>query len=298
MPQSIDYYAHSDTGSGTIPWSQAPKFSPSSPNSPPDPNNSDPNARPIAYVANGSHGMWSSVGTFTYVDAIIVKLQDVTSDGGVYWDTQSSLTAINYPDTYSGSLNWLNYKGDWGNKGVTNCWWYAIHNECELNDGPIGPLRPEMSNLKRRKRDISQTLLEKLRSGDLPSQVLAVISPRSPSYTFYTNATGATFVSVEQTCASVTATTKKGAADPTYSYVSSYTYATAKAGTTQYIVTDVPPCGGSSFVSSYSIGLCTEKSNCAYGDRRDIRVYSEDPDVFGPQEAPSIIVHDLDNWVF
>jgi hypothetical protein len=140
----IDYHAHSDSGSGVIPYAQAPKFSPSSPNDPPNYNSSDPNARPIVYVANGSHGMWSSAGTFTYINAVIFQLQDVTSDGGVYWDTQNSLTTINYPDTYTDSLAWLNFQGDWGNIGSTSCWWYSIYNQCELTDGPNGPLRSDV----------------------------------------------------------------------------------------------------------------------------------------------------------
>jgi hypothetical protein len=135
----IEYHAHNDSGSGVIPYSQAPKFSPSSPNDPSNYNSSDPNARPIAYVAKGSHGMWSSAGSFTIMP--LVNIQDVTSDGGVYWDTQNNLTTINYPDNYTDSLSWLNFQGDWGNMGSTSCWWYSIYSSCELVDGPNGPLR-------------------------------------------------------------------------------------------------------------------------------------------------------------
>ena len=66
----VDYHAHSNTGS-TVLFSQAPKF--------------DNNSRPVAYVAKGSHGIWETAATHTYVDAVIFKLQDLTSDGGVYW---------------------------------------------------------------------------------------------------------------------------------------------------------------------------------------------------------------------
>jgi hypothetical protein len=127
-----------------IPYAQAPKFSPSSPNDPPNYNCSDPDARAIVYVAKGSHGMWSTAGTQTYVNAVIFQLQDVTSDGGVYWDTQNSLTTINYPDNYTDSLSWLNFQGDWGNIGSTSCWWHFIYSECELIDGPNGPLRSDV----------------------------------------------------------------------------------------------------------------------------------------------------------
>jgi hypothetical protein len=289
----VDYHSHEGAGSGTLLWAKAPKFSPSSPNGPSDPNNPDPNARPVAYVAEGSHGMWSGAGTFTFFNGLIFKLQDVTSDGGVYWDTQDSLTPINWPDLYSGSLDWLNYRGRWGNEGDDTCWWYELYPACDLVTGPPGPMRPEVFNHPG-KRDGSQPLHEKLSAGDLPSQVLATMSPGNPSYTFYTDAASASLVAVEQICASVI-TGENG--EPTRSYVSSYTYTPAKVGTTQYTVKEVPACKGYSFVSSYSVGLCTDKSNCTYGDRRDIRVYSEDPDVFGPQEVASVIVDDLDDWV-
>ena len=150
----VDYHAHDDTGSGfvsilslchfsdysinrTIPWSQVIKF--------------DNGQRPVGYVAKGSHGFWATAGTFTYVNAVVFKLQDVTADGGVAWDTRDSLVTFNYPDTFSGTLDWLNYKGDWGNVGETDCWWYTFYNECQVTAGPSGPLRADVlgaSNVK------------------------------------------------------------------------------------------------------------------------------------------------------
>lgn len=139
----VDYHAHSDHGSGlvtayypvaplkksisTIPWVHVIKF--------------DNNQRPVGYVAKGSHGFWATAGTFTYVDAVVFKLQDLTSDGGVSWDIRDSFVNFAYPDTFSGSHNWLNYKGYWGNIGQTTCWWYKIHKECEIVTGPDGPYR-------------------------------------------------------------------------------------------------------------------------------------------------------------
>lgn len=113
-PTQVNYNAHSNAGSGTIPWDQAPRF--------------DNNNRPVAYVAYGSHGTWASAGTFTYVNAVIFKLQDETSEGGVAWDTRDSVKTLVYPDTYTGLTEWLNFKGAWGNKGTTNCWWYIFYN--------------------------------------------------------------------------------------------------------------------------------------------------------------------------
>ena len=106
----VDYHAHTNTGSGTIPWAQVLKF--------------DNDQRPIGYIASGSHGFWAKPGTFTYAKALIFKLQDKTSDKGVKWDTRDNLVTLNYPDTYSGELSWLNYKGWWGNRAATDCWWW------------------------------------------------------------------------------------------------------------------------------------------------------------------------------
>jgi hypothetical protein len=172
----IDYHAHSDYGSGVIPYAQAPKFSPSSPNDPPNYHSSDPDARPIVYVAKGSHGMWSRAGKFTYVNVKLFKLQDLTSDGGVYWDTQNSLTTINYPDNYTGSLSWLNFQGDWGNKGSTHCWWHFIYKECELIDGPNGPLRPEVEGATGVKMsEANSTSRDMKMSGPLSVRILLLI---------------------------------------------------------------------------------------------------------------------------
>jgi hypothetical protein len=114
----------------TLPWDQVPKF--------------DNNQRPVAFVAKGSHGMWASAGTFTYVNAVIFKLQDITSDSGVHWDSKDSIVPLSYPDSFSGDLGWLNFKGQWGNKGKTKCWWHFIFPECEIVDGPGGPVRNDV----------------------------------------------------------------------------------------------------------------------------------------------------------
>lgn len=166
----VDYHAHDDKGSGyvhqstltcpiidfisTIPWDRVPKF--------------DNNQRPVAYVAKGSHGMWSSAGTFTYVNAVIFKLQDITSDGGVHWDSKNSIVPFLYPDTYSGDLGWLNFKGLWGNKGTTNCWWHSIFSECEVVDGPGGPIRDDV---------FSAASIRSVRTVDVASNV-KLVSPK------------------------------------------------------------------------------------------------------------------------
>src|SRR5258706_11263286 len=88
--------------------------------------------------------MWSSAGAFTYVNTVIFKLQDITSDRGVHWDSKDSIVPLIYPDSFSGDLGWLNFKGQWGNKGTTSCWWHFIYPECEIVDGPAGIVRDDV----------------------------------------------------------------------------------------------------------------------------------------------------------
>jgi hypothetical protein len=95
--------------------------------------------------------MYASAGEFTYLNAIVTKLVDVTADGGVRWDTQGNLTVINVDDTFDGSLSWLNYKGHWGNKGFYKC--FTKSGFCSLQSGPKGPM--QTMDLKRGKRDVS-----------------------------------------------------------------------------------------------------------------------------------------------
>jgi len=311
----IDYHAHDDYGSGVIPWAQVPKFSPSSPNDPANPNCTDPNARPIAYIANGSHGFWSSVGTFTYVNAVVFKLQDQTSDGGVYWDTQNSLTTINYPDTYSGSLGWLNYLGDWGNKGQTNCWWHVFYSECELEDGPNGPVRADVEGATDLKVALkNSTVGSNLKSKMTAplSQTLATISTDDSKYTVYLAAQPQwPVLAIKQQCATLNATSTDSTSpspDDQYSYTSTYASLTPVQGTKQYTFT-VPACDSPSFVSSYAIGDCTNDlndsttlesnlPNCSWGTLRNVRAFSDDPSVPGVQQVGAVVVNDLDNWSF
>ncbi|KAG8691952.1 Vacuolar protein sorting-associated protein 62 [Ceratobasidium sp. 423] len=148
---SADYNAHSSgNGAGTKPWSDVLK-----------PSGED---RPLGYVASGSHGVWPGPGTWVYQDAsvveswdrsapadkfiqiIIYQLKDETRDGGPIWNAKDSVYPIEYLPSaaYSGDQAWLNFQGAWGNKGQTNCWWYAIVKTCSLSDGPGGPYRQDV----------------------------------------------------------------------------------------------------------------------------------------------------------
>ncbi|KAG8827579.1 Vacuolar protein sorting-associated protein 62 [Serendipita sp. 399] len=303
---SVDYHAHGDTGSGTIPWAQTPKFSPSSPNSPPTTTNPDPNARPVAYVSNGSHGFWVSAGTFTYVNAVVFQLQDITSDGGVYWDTQNSLTTLNYPDTYSGDQNWLNYAGAWGNKAVKNCWWSVFYDECKLVAGPIGPVRSDVLGSAKL---TTGALLEKTSMG-LPSQTLATISPNSSSsFSIYLDSAPALVsgqtITVNQVCATLNATSIHEPSTPSYSYTSTYASSPVRKGATRYTI-EVAACEDGSHVSAYSLGICAgnisesasleeDLRDCSFGAQRPIRAFSNDPNA-NATETAAVIVTDLDNW--
>jgi hypothetical protein len=89
----------------------------------------------------------------------LYKLYDVTSDGGVYWDTQGSLTPIDVYDSFSGSLNWINYQGHWGNKGFNNCWKEGTANICDIEDSPNGRMQSSMMGRPWGKRDVPSQVL-------------------------------------------------------------------------------------------------------------------------------------------
>jgi hypothetical protein len=52
---------------------------------------------PKHFVAKSSHGTWSSVGTFTYINAVILNLQNITSDRSLHWDSKDSITPLFSP---------------------------------------------------------------------------------------------------------------------------------------------------------------------------------------------------------
>ncbi|GLB41912.1 putative vacuolar protein sorting-associated protein 62 [Lyophyllum shimeji] len=278
----IDYHAHGDTGSGTIPWSQALKF--------------DNDQRPVGYVAKGSHGFWATAGTFTYVNAVVFKLQDLTSDGGVAWDTKNSLVTLAYPDTYSGSLDWLNYKGAWGNLGTTNCWWYVFHDECKIVTGPTGPLRPDVLGAPKTTLPAKDKM-----QGPLSQTLGAASKAANSSFTFYVDPaahtlaseSGYTKLAVSKTCTSTVEPADKDGKPATTA--SSTAIQLTKAN--KFTITP-EACGTNSTVTSYAVGLCADSAlaDCAWAPHRALRAYSADPSVHGIQIATAIVVSDLDNW--
>ncbi|KAF5383689.1 hypothetical protein D9615_003621 [Tricholomella constricta] len=279
----VDYHAHGDTGSGTLPWSQIKKF--------------DNDQRPVGYVARGSHGFWATAGTFTYVNAVVFQLQDVTSDGGVAWDTKDSLINLAYPESYSGNFDWLNYKGAWGNIGATNCWWYIFYNECQVVSGPGGPLRSDVLGAAK----LASSPSKENMAGPLSQTLGTASTEATSSFTFYVDSvvytfaagSGYTQLAVKQTCTSTIQPTEEDA-EPATSTKSAVTQFTKG----QKFTVNPGACEDNSTVTSYVVGACADDTltECAWGSSRALRAYSADTSVLGIQTATAIVVSDLDTW--
>ncbi|KAK1225598.1 hypothetical protein PQX77_011457 [Marasmius sp. AFHP31] len=280
----VDYHAHSNTGS-TVPFAQAPKF--------------DNNSRPVAYVAKGSHGIWETAATHTYVDAIIFQLQDLTSDGGVYWDTRDSLVIYNFPDTFSGNDDWMNYKGAYGNKGTTDCWWYIFHDECAVVTGPPGPYRTDvMGDGSKLKSSLSRTEAQDLVKWNMEgpfSQVLGAATDADHStFNIHLNLTTTTtdivVLGVNVTCSSLD---RKSSTDSLNVFVTVPVALKAEPSNRMEVVT--PPCPLGTEVNEYNTGLCTKTASCLWGESRTLKAYSTAGEVLSTR---AIDVRDLDIWIF
>ncbi|WRT68327.1 uncharacterized protein IL334_005303 [Kwoniella shivajii] len=94
--------------------------------------------RPVAYVAAGSHGVGK-----------LFQLVDLTDDEGPIWDTKNHVVPTMYwysPESrrrvwHRGDQSWLNFRGWWGNRGETDCWWHRVVGFCQVVDAPGGPNR-------------------------------------------------------------------------------------------------------------------------------------------------------------
>ncbi|KZV93823.1 hypothetical protein EXIGLDRAFT_33087 [Exidia glandulosa HHB12029] len=286
----VDYHAHSDTGAGTIPWANVVKF--------------DNDQRPVGYVASGSHGFWAKPGTFTYVNAVIFKLQDVTSDDGVAWDTRDSLVTINYPDTYTGDLEWLNYRGTWGNKGTDKCWWHFIYKDCELVTGPTGPLRGDVLGAAFAK---GKTNLSTMVNSAFSHTLATVRNSHSSSFTFHAE-TAEPYVAVKQVCSAGDGNVEHkvtnidvSADGKSASVVEAETvtrYGSVLANGSKFTVS-VGSCPEGTSVASYTIGACSSGAvySCNWAsETRAIRAFSSDPSVQDAQAVRAVTVDDLDVW--
>lgn len=124
----ISYLAHS-----TLRWPDAPKT---------------PDGRPIAYSAEGSHGLWPEAGEHFYANILnLVRLSDITDDFGAVWDTKGKVVPIqwwadekmmNRKRRHDNRCEaaWLNYGGKWGNVGDKHCWWNQLTDICQVVTGP------------------------------------------------------------------------------------------------------------------------------------------------------------------
>jgi hypothetical protein len=126
--------------------------------------------RPVAYVAAGSHGVYSFPGhhvyanvrpnfralhTFNFDEQIlgVIQLVDETDDTGPIWDTKSTVVPIQWwhgPENgtlvyHAGSLGWMNFIGRWGNIGDRG-FLYKVGAASHVIDGPTGPNRDFRGN--------------------------------------------------------------------------------------------------------------------------------------------------------
>ncbi|KAI8831709.1 hypothetical protein BC829DRAFT_103031 [Chytridium lagenaria] len=127
---SLDYYTHGGQGVRVVPAN--------------DKRVQWVGTHPVVYTALGSHGMWPQAAKNTYKTVVLVyDLVDETGDNGSQWQTWNNVSTIMYRPYggYTGAESFLNYKGRYGNKGETDCWYYSAAGSCTLATGPEGPSR-------------------------------------------------------------------------------------------------------------------------------------------------------------
>ncbi|KAJ3128189.1 Vacuolar protein sorting-associated protein 62 [Physocladia obscura] len=266
---TVDYHAHSNTGSTylvtdpTVTWS---------------------GTHPIVYTANGSHGMWPSVGSHVYKQILgIYDLTDETGNGA-QWPTWENVYPINYLENggYTGDQAWLNFNGYFGNPGDTSCLFYSIVGECEFSGGPNAP-----------NRDFTGP----------PLYTLASKNTANPNYSVYTfqvaasaqvwaAANGITYVAAHQHCV----------ASPSSESTDNWAFVpiVASAAVTSYNITTARCATDfSRYPSAYEVGLCTSAAQSACvttSGLRNIKEYVGNSAPTHPDKE--IIVNDLDIWTW
>lgn len=107
---------------------------------------------PVAYIACGSHGMWKDAGVHVYVNAVVVKLKDLTSKGTAWdlWEDGEMETfaydALAHKGEGIGESEWKAEFGidcfdenggvtNWGNRG----WKPPIQVYARFDSAPSGP---------------------------------------------------------------------------------------------------------------------------------------------------------------
>ncbi|WP_437486707.1 RICIN domain-containing protein [Sorangium sp. So ce1014] len=94
------------------------------------------------YSAKGSHGLYAETGKHVYRDLPNGDyLADYTGDG-IQWQTWTTVVPFEWQamGSYTGALSFLNKTSRWGNRKSGCDFWEALADECELNDGPEGPM--------------------------------------------------------------------------------------------------------------------------------------------------------------
>ena len=96
----------------------------------------------MVYSAEGSHGLYAKPGKHVYRKLPNGdKLADYTSRGKS-WRTWENLQFILFQPKklYEGRDSWMNYKGRWGNRKQSCGIYERVSGQCQLNDGPVGPV--------------------------------------------------------------------------------------------------------------------------------------------------------------
>ncbi|WVO22957.1 uncharacterized protein IAS62_004301 [Cryptococcus decagattii] len=277
IPVSVDFNTHEGgrLSAGTVRWEDVEKLQ----------------GRPVAYVAMGSHGVWPEPGDHVYADlGNIFKIVDKTDDEGPIWDSLGNVIPVRYwfdahdrkRVRHVGEESWRNFKGQWGNKGETDCWWHSILGFCQVVDAPPGP-----------NRDL----------GVPPECIIAALATEYSTYNFYLSSHavkwaeehGITMVQVEQTCARP----RRGKDDDDTSVEDIGTWNTKGViffkGKDQHSAR-LPECkGAQSSVRGYRISLCVVDGRCLTTSRERL-ICSYEPGERGNKPGGAVTVNDIDDW--
>ncbi|GMK59779.1 hypothetical protein CspeluHIS016_0803850 [Cutaneotrichosporon spelunceum] len=281
--KSADFNTHSGGAfsAGTYRWSDLERFG----------------ERPIAYVASGSHGVWPTAGKHVYAQLLnLWQLVDMTDDHGAIWDTQGHVVPIEWwtgPNKahkirHTGNHSWLEFKGEFGNAGSSNCWWHAIVGVCQLVGGPPGPNRW---------------------LGDPPDCIIGTPATKQSTFSFYLSynvsvqarAMNVTSVLVEQICArpevaftgdSVDWNTLRADQMTTWTVPGN---AIPFAGTAQHHATTEPCYGVRSAAKAYRLALYNkEGERVSTSGLRVLCMYETGKS--GWVLSPAADINDVDEW--
>ncbi|ODN78952.1 hypothetical protein L202_04467 [Cryptococcus amylolentus CBS 6039] len=289
-PISADFSTHEGgyLSAGTLRWEDVEKVG----------------ERPVAYVAMGSHGIWPDPGEHVYAEiGNLLKIIDSTDDLGPIWDTESHVLPVQYWTNSSdrqrlqheGEDSWRNFKGYWGNKGDTDCWWHGIVGICQVVDAPPGPNRYFGSP--------PECLLAPISSA--PTSTISFYLS-SPAIDWATNNSIA-MVQVEQICERPK---KDRGGEDVQDMESDTDYANdddvevyGVKGLTNFVgdekhSIELPACKGlQSALRGYRVSLCLLNGRCLSTSReRKICAYEEGKR--GHKAGSAVLLDDIDDWLW